>query len=75
VLGQVRARYSSIGYELGYLPIVIAIYETDGVRYRETAFADKPAGQTGGWDIAYVRFEMTNISKSRRSAELMRVSA
>src|SRR6202023_3342408 len=49
IFGQVRARSSSIGYELGYLPIVTATYETDGVRYRETAFADKPAGQTGGW--------------------------
>ena len=70
MFGQARQRYSSIGYDLGYLPIVTAAYETDGVRYRETAFADKPAGQTGGWDVAYVRFEMTNISTSKRSAEL-----
>jgi hypothetical protein len=69
MFGRVRARYSSIGYELGYLPIVTATYETDGVRYRETAFADKPSGR-GGWDVAYVRFEMTNISNSKRSAEL-----
>jgi hypothetical protein len=70
MFGQDRQRYSSIAYELGYLPIVTASYETGGVRYRETAFADKPAREAGGWDIAYVRFEMTNISGSRCSAEL-----
>ena len=70
IFGRVRKNYSSIGYEQGYLPIVIATYETNGVRYRETALADKPAGESGGWDIAYVRFEMTNVSKSPRTAEL-----
>lgn len=70
MFGRVRERYSSIGYEQGYLPVVVATYETGGVRYRQTALADKPAGETGGWDIAYVRFEMTNISKSARTAEL-----
>src|SRR5947209_5854685 len=40
--GRVRSHYSSIGYERGYLPIVTAAYEVDGVRYRETAFADQP---------------------------------
>ncbi|MEK7407229.1 MAG: hypothetical protein AAB225_19315 [Acidobacteriota bacterium] len=70
IFGRVRKDYSSIGYEQGYLPIVVATYETGGVLYRETALADKPAGETGGWDIAYVRFEMTNISKSARTAEL-----
>ena len=59
--GRVRRNYSSIGYEQGYLPIVTATYETGGVRYRETAFADKPARESAGWDVAYVRFEMTNI--------------
>ena len=66
--GRVRARYSSIGYEKGYLPIVTATYEVDGVRYRETALADRPKGESGGWDIAYVEFEMTNISHARRTA-------
>jgi hypothetical protein len=70
IFGRVRKDYSSIGYELGYLPVVVATYETGGVRYRETALADQPARETGGWDIAYVRFEMTNISKSPRVAEL-----
>ncbi|HJZ99852.1 MAG TPA: hypothetical protein VKE70_25260 [Candidatus Solibacter sp.] len=68
--GRVRSKYSSIGYENGYLPIVTATYELDGVRYRETAFADQPAGESGGWDIAYVRFEMTNIAKTPRTAVL-----
>jgi hypothetical protein len=70
IFGRVRARYSSIGYEQGYLPIVVATYETDGVRYRETALADKPKGETGGWDVAYVRFEMTNVSNAPRTAVL-----
>jgi hypothetical protein len=70
MFGRVRKNYSSIGYENGYLPIVVASYETDGVRYRQTALADKPAGETGGWDIAYLRLEMTNVSKSARTAEL-----
>jgi hypothetical protein len=68
--GRVRRNYSSIGYEDGYLPIVVATYETGGVRYRETAFADKPAGETEGWDVAYVHFEMTNVSDAPRTAEL-----
>jgi hypothetical protein len=68
--GRDRRRFSSIGYERGYLPIVAATYEAGGVRYRETAFADKPAGETGGWDIAYVAFEMTNVSTEPRHAVL-----
>ena len=70
MFGRVRKNFSSIGYEQGYLPIVVASYESGGVRYRETAFADKPAGESVGWDIAYVRFEMTNITKAPRAAEL-----
>jgi hypothetical protein len=68
--GRERARYSSIGYEKGYLPIVTATYETDGVRYRETALADQPKGESGGWDIAYVQFEMTNVATDNRTAVL-----
>jgi hypothetical protein len=68
--GRVRARYSSIGYERGYLPIVVATYETGGVRYREIAFADKPAGETGGWEIAYIAFEMSNVSTAEHTAVL-----
>ena len=70
MFGRVRANYSSIGYEQGYLPIVTATYDRDGVRYRETAFAHKPAAETGGWDVAYVRFELSNISQSLRPAAL-----
>ena len=68
--GRVRSKYTSIGYENGYLPIVTAAYELDGVRYRETAFADRPAGESGGWDIAYVQFEMTNLTREPRTAVL-----
>ena len=68
--GRVRAHYSSLEYEDGYLPIVIATYETGGVRYRETAFAERPAAEPDGWDIAYVRFEMTNVSRAARTARL-----
>src|SRR5690242_19705305 len=68
--GRVRSKYTSIGYENGYLPIVTAAYELDGVRYRETAFADRPAGESGGWDIAHVQFEMTNLSRESRVAVL-----
>jgi hypothetical protein len=68
--GRVRSRYSSIGYEAGYLPVIVASYEADGVRYRETALADQPKNESGGWDIAYVRFEMTNIAGEPRTAGL-----
>src|SRR5262249_15584929 len=55
-------------YERGYLPIVTSAYETEGIRYRETAFAWKPSGETDGWDIAYVAFEATNLTKASRPA-------
>ncbi len=68
--GRDRTHYSSIGYELGYLPVVVASYEVNGVRYRETALANQPKEESGGWDIAYVQFEMTNISTAPRTAVL-----
>jgi hypothetical protein len=70
MFGRIRAGYSSIGYEQGYLPIVTASYEHAGVRYRETALAHKPFGETGGWDVAYVRFELSNVSRSPQTAAL-----
>ncbi len=70
MFGRTRANYSSIGYEDGFLPIVKASYEHNGVRYRQTALAHQPAGETGGWDIAYVRFELTNVSSSTQTATL-----
>ncbi len=66
--GHLRAHYSSIGYEKGYLPIVTAAYETDGIRYREIALADQPKEESGGWDIAYVEFEMVNVTDTPRTA-------
>ena len=68
--GRVRRNYSNLQYERGYLPIVIASYETGGVRYRETAFAHQPEGETEGWDIAFAGIEITNISKEPRQAAL-----
>jgi hypothetical protein len=68
LFGRVRKDYSSIGYEKGYLPIVVATYERDGIRYRETALAYLPKRESDGWDVAYVRFEITNVSGSRRFA-------
>src|SRR6185295_17192681 len=70
LFGRVRKNYSGIGYEKGYLPIVTATYERDGIRYSQTALAFKPERESGGWDVAYVRFEMANVSRTRRSAEL-----
>ena len=66
--GRVRRNFSNLGYERGYLPIVIASYETGGVQYRETAFAHQPEGESGGWDIAFVSFDITNISSQSRPA-------
>jgi hypothetical protein len=71
LFGRVRKNYSSIGYENGYLPIVKATYERDGIRYRQTAFAFQPKQESAGWDVAYVRFEITNMSPARKSAELV----
>jgi len=69
--GRVRKNYSSIGYERGYLPIVTDTYETDGVRYTQTAFAWKPDdGQTDGWDIAFVSFEATNTTQIPKQATI-----
>ncbi|HEX5282504.1 MAG TPA: hypothetical protein VFW30_00150 [Bryocella sp.] len=68
MFGKEGTRFSHLGYEDGYLPIVNASYTCDGVRYSETAFAERPAGHNQ--DTAYVRFEMTNLSSGTRSAEL-----
>src|SRR5205814_2374100 len=68
--GKARAKYSSLGYERGYLPIVTATYETDGVRYTQIAFAAKPDGQTQGWDIAFISFEAANVSQAAAHAAI-----
>lgn len=70
MFGRMGDRYSRIGYEDGYLPIVQATYDRDGIRYRETAFADRHTPAGPGGDTAYVRFEFTNVSKVIRTAEL-----
>jgi hypothetical protein len=70
LLGRVRSRYSSIGYEDGYLPIVTATYERDGIVFTETAFAHKPRGESDGWDVAYVRVAITNTTRAPQTALL-----
>lgn len=70
MFGRMGDRYSRIGYEDGYLPIVQATYDRDGIRYRQTAFADRHTPARAGGDTAYVRFEFTNASKAIRTAEL-----
>jgi len=68
MFGKVGERYARISYEDGYLPIVQATYNKDGVRYAETALADRPSGDTQ--DTAYIRFELKNVSATPRAAEL-----
>jgi len=68
--GRVGTRFTRIGYEDGYLPIVVSSYEHQGFRYRQTALAHQPAAETKGWDIAFVRFEITNNGKSAGDAVL-----
>ncbi len=70
IFGSSGESYSRIGYDQGFLPIVAATYERDDIRYRETAFADKPSGETAGWDVAYVGFEMANITDAPAVAQL-----
>ncbi|HTM51693.1 MAG TPA: hypothetical protein VL285_23525 [Bryobacteraceae bacterium] len=70
LFGRVRDHYSGIRYEDGYLPIVTATYEREGIRYTETALASRPERESAGWDIAYVRFEITNVSQAKRTALL-----
>lgn len=70
MFGRVRERYSRVAYEDGYLPIVHATYACDGIEYRETAFADSPAPGHPGSDVAYVHFELKNVSAASRTAEL-----
>jgi hypothetical protein len=70
LFGRMRSRYSSIGYEDGYLPIVTATYERDGVVYKETAFAHRPVGESDGWDVAYVRVSMSNPTATAETAVL-----
>src|SRR5688572_22558409 len=70
MFGKQGERYSRLSYQDGYLPIVKATYTHDGVRYEQTVLADNPAGETGGCDVAYVRFLMNNTSDTRRAAEI-----
>lgn len=68
MFGKEGTRFTRLGYEDGYLPIVKASYICDGVQYVETAFADRPTGESQ--DTAYLSFEIKNMSSAPRSAEL-----
>ncbi|MGH9523323.1 MAG: hypothetical protein ACRD3E_12420 [Terriglobales bacterium] len=68
MFGKMAAQYEPLGYEDRYLPILQATYIVDGVRYRETALADRLPGQSQ--DTAFIQFEMTNETAAPRSAEL-----
>ncbi|MBI1791302.1 MAG: hypothetical protein HYR60_27560 [Acidobacteria bacterium] len=70
MFGALGQDYSRIGYEEGYLPIVRARYRLGGMLYQQSAWADKPAPETRGWDIAYVQFDLSNESGAPASAEL-----
>jgi hypothetical protein len=68
MFGKVGTRYTRLKYEEGYLPIVQAAYTCDGIRYSETAFADRLPNESQ--DTAYIQFGMENVSSAPRSAEL-----
>jgi hypothetical protein len=68
LFGRFRTNYSSIGYLDGYLPIVTATYLHEGLVFTETALAHRPKTESGGWDVAYVQFAVSNAAHSAKSA-------
>ncbi|PYV07480.1 MAG: hypothetical protein DMG07_28755 [Acidobacteria bacterium] len=68
MFGRDGERYSRIGYEDGYLPIIRAAYTSGGVRYEETVFAARPEGASD--DVAYLRLSATNTGAEPLVAEL-----
>jgi hypothetical protein len=70
MFGKYGESYSRIGYEDGYLPMVRARYEHDGIRYEETVVAANREDETAGEDTCYIGFQLTNISESARRAAL-----
>ena len=68
MFGKGGDQYTRLGYEDGYLPITQASYTYDGIRYTETALADRLAGD--GQDTAWIQFEMKNETSTPKSAEL-----
>lgn len=81
LFGKDGDRYSRVGFEKGYLPILTAAYTHDGLRYTQRAFAVRPAGEQDGWDVAWVHFRIENPGKVKRegavhgSVELVRGTA
>jgi len=70
MFGRSGEQFSRIGYEDGWLPIVTAAYELEGVLYRQTVLAHNPAAESRAGDIAYVRFDLAADSDRARDAEL-----
>ena len=68
MFGRLGTHYTRLSYEEGYLPMVEAAYTCDGIRYSETAFADRLPQESQ--DVAYVRFRMENVSSASKKAEL-----
>ncbi|HEY3132481.1 MAG TPA: hypothetical protein VGL91_23715 [Acidobacteriota bacterium] len=69
MFGKDGEHFSRIAYLDGYLPIVTGRYQSEGVKYEETVLVDKSTQETG-CDIAYVRFQITNVSALPRTARL-----
>ncbi len=69
MFGKHGEHFSRIGYLDGYLPIITARYQSDGMDYEETVLVDRSPRETC-CDVAYARFQITNLSGSPRAAEL-----
>jgi hypothetical protein len=52
----------------GYLPVVQYEYDRDGIAYRFTMFAATLDGKSDGTQVDFVRVEIANKSKGRRTA-------
>jgi hypothetical protein len=70
LFGTDRNHFTGMRYENGYLPLVTGAQSDDGLEYSETAFAAKPQGETGGWDVAYVAFDIRNRSGVTKTSHL-----
>ena len=70
MFGRDGERFSRIGYERGYLPVMTATYRHEDLTYVQTAFAGQPRGESDGWDIAFVRFDVRNNGTETRAAAL-----
>ncbi len=65
MFGKDGDRFTRIGFEKGYLPVLTASYMHGGLRYTQRAFATRPAGEQKGWDIARVHFRVENPGRTK----------